>query len=147
MFEFFMVFLGGSIGAGLRYIFSQFASELGFSYPGTFFINIIGSLFLGFIAYIAIKKAEKFHSGLKLFLTTGIAGGFTTFSAFSYEVFKLIQINQIFTAIIYIFSSIFFGLLAVILGILLAKQVFLLMTADNFADSSVPKLVNKAEGN
>lgn len=123
MFELFMVFLGGSIGAGFRYIFSLFTCEFGLSYQGTFLINIIGSMFLGFVTYIALKKEEKIKSNLKLFLTTGVAGGFTTFSTYSYEVFKLIYTGQIFIGMTYLFLSIAFGLIAVTTGFFLAKQM------------------------
>lgn len=137
MFGLLMVFLGGGIGAGLRYVFAHFASNFGLSYQSTFLINIIGSMFLGFVAYIAIKKEDKFDPDLKLFLTTGIAGGFTTFSTFCNEVFKLMQTNQIIIGYWYLFLSVTVGLFATVLGTFIARQ-FLLWTYEN-------KLVNNAE--
>jgi fluoride exporter len=116
------VFLGGGLGAGLRYLISLIAHNYGWSYQGTFLINMIGCLFLGFIAYIALKE-ETINPNLKLFLTTGIAGGFTTFSAFSYEIFTLIKDGQTTTGITYMLLSCIIGLMSAVVGILLAKFV------------------------
>jgi len=117
------VFLGGSIGASLRYLISLIAHNYGWSYQGTFIINIIGCFFLGFVAYIALQKEESFNPDLKLFLTTGIAGGFTTFSTFSYEIFTLIKAGQAITGIIYMLLSCIIGFMVASLGMLLAKYV------------------------
>lgn len=126
MLELFLVFLGGSIGATLRYLLSCAALGLGSSYHGTFIINIIGCLFLGFVTYIALKKENIINSNLKLFLTTGIAGGFTTFSTFSYESFTLIKSGNIQISIIYMLTSLFVGLFSIAFGMYCAKYTLYL---------------------
>lgn len=117
------VFIGGSIGSSLRYLISLAAANFGFSYQGTFVINILGCLFLGFVSYFALKKEQTFDPNLKLFMTTGLAGGFTTFSTFSYEAVELIKSGNVQTAVIYMLASLFVGLLATGLGMLLAKNM------------------------
>jgi fluoride exporter len=119
MTKFLAVFLGGSLGASLRYLISLIAHNYGWSYQGTFVINILGCLFLGFVMYIALQK--PFNPDLKLFLTTGIAGGFTTFSTFSYEAFTLIKTYQIMTGLVYMLLSCVIGLAATGVGMFLAK--------------------------
>ncbi|MFA6989736.1 MAG: fluoride efflux transporter CrcB [Candidatus Gastranaerophilaceae bacterium] len=126
MTGFIAVFLGGSLGASLRYLISLIAHNYGWSYQGTFIINIVGCLFLGFVTYIALQKEKTFNSNLKLFLTTGVAGGFTTFSTFSYEAFTLIKSGQIITGLIYMLLSCIIGLIATLFGIFLAKQILAL---------------------
>ena len=123
MFGLLAVFIGGSIGAALRYLISQYISSFTESYYATFLINILGSFAIGFILYWAIKKDDDFNTDLKLFLTTGLCGGFTTFSTFSLEVFKLFQSNQAMIAFSYMFTSLFSGLLAVTMGIISAKYL------------------------
>jgi len=118
------VFLGGGIGASLRYLtFLASNKYFGITYWATFIINVLGCLFLGFVATLAINNPHLFDSNFKLFLTTGIAGGFTTFSTFSYENITLLRDGKIFKSLTYIVSSLVFGLLAVYCGFLLAKLV------------------------
>lgn len=128
------VFIGGGIGASLRYLISLFAGNFALTYQGTFLINIIGCLFLGFVSYIAIKKENKFDPDLKLFLTTGIAGGFTTFSTFCNEIFKMLQTGQMLTGCLYLFLSASIGILAAGFGVFLAKQVLLFRFESKLAD-------------
>lgn len=123
MIEVISVFLGGSLGASLRYLISIIALNYGWTYQGTFVANMLGCLFLGFVIFIAAKKEGAFHPVLKLFLTTGVAGGFTTFSAFSYEAFILIKAGSVTTGIIYMVLSLVLGLLSTLFGIFLAKKV------------------------
>lgn len=136
MFGLLMVFLGGSIGAGLRYFISLFAGTFALTYQGTFIINLIGCLFLGFVSYIALKKEKKFNPDLKLFLTTGVAGGFTTFSTFCNEIFELAQTGQMLTGCLYLLSSVVSGLLAASLGVFLAKQVLLFRFESKLASNA-----------
>ena len=109
MFKYISVMLGGGIGAGLRYLIAVLTVNLGPSFYGTFIINVLGCLFLGFIASLTINKPD-FNSNLKLFLTAGIAGGFTTFSTFGYESFILLQKGQVTTSLTYIFLSLLTGM-------------------------------------
>src|SRR6202140_1518257 len=91
-----IVFLGGGLGAALRHGINIFAAGFagtGFPY-GTLFINVAGSLAMGLIAeYFALKAGLP--QRWRLFLTTGILGGFTTFSAFSLEAALLYERGQL----------------------------------------------------
>ena len=120
-----LIFIGGGIGACLRYILSTLTNRLmGSHYPyGTFFVNIIGCLFIGFIVALAINKSHIIGPNLKIFLTIGIAGGFTTFSTFGYESLDLIKQGHAFASIVYPVSSVVLGILAVYLGMYLARYV------------------------
>ena len=118
------VFLGGGIGASLRYLFSHTAKKyFGITHWATFIINILGCLFLGFIASLAIKNPQLFSSHFYLFLATGIAGGFTTFSTFSQENLALLQDGKIFHSFSYIGLSLLVGLFAVYCGFELAQFI------------------------
>lgn len=119
MFELLFVFIGGGIGASLRYLLSGFVFNFNNAFLGTLIINVVGCLFLGFVSYFAVKN--DFNNNLKLFLTTGIAGGFTTFSTFSLETFKLFQSNETLIAFSYMFASLFLGLASILIGISTAK--------------------------
>jgi CrcB protein len=123
MFSYFVIFLGGGIGALMRYIITFFSDKhLGAQYPyGTFMINIVGCLFLGFILAIAANKTGNLNSNLILFLTIGIAGGFTTFSSFSYESLALIRNGQVVDSMSYLLLSPILGLIAVYLGTHIAR--------------------------
>lgn len=114
--------IGGAIGSVLRYLTSVFVAKYwSNAFPlATFLVNIIGCFLIGFIiGYLA--KNQLTDSNLKWFLITGFCGGFTTFSAFGLENQSLLQNNNSFLALTYIGLSIFLGLLAVWLGLNLAK--------------------------
>ncbi len=116
--------LGGFLGSILRYLVSRLNLSVHFlSIPvGTFLINILGSLLIGFIAGVA-SKSEIIPVNLRLFLMVGICGGFTTFSSFSLENMTLIQNGQYGSAMIYILSSLIFGLIAVFGGYFLSNII------------------------
>ena len=83
-----LVFLGGGIGAAARHGVNLTAARvLGMSFPwGTAIVNVVGSLLMGLIvAWLAFRAHGAWSQHARLFLTTGILGGFTTFSAFSLE--------------------------------------------------------------
>lgn len=85
-----LVVLGGGIGAGCRYLLGSWLHlQLGDGFPwGTFAVNALGSLMIGLVFGLAQTKAIS--PGTTLFLTVGVLGGFTTFSAFSLETLRLI---------------------------------------------------------
>ncbi len=120
-----MVFLGGGLGSVLRYLIKILCEKnFGVFYPwGTFSVNILGSLILGFAFTVILSKVNALDTNMKLFLTVGFAGGFTTFSTFSLESVTLIKEGFLGTSIIYMFSSLILGLLAVFAGMYLAKYV------------------------
>lgn len=84
-----IVGLGGFLGAALRYLISCAAARYWGEFPlGTLIVNLIGGFLMGFVMEAA-AGAWAMPAGLRLFLTTGIMGGLTTFSAFSYETVSL----------------------------------------------------------
>lgn len=91
MARFLWICLGGAIGTGARYLLSGWALRIagsGFPY-GTLAVNAIGSFLLGLLMEVAL--ATDFPPTLRLALTTGIMGGFTTYSTFNYETLQLFQ--------------------------------------------------------
>jgi CrcB protein len=117
-----MVGLGGTIGTLLRYglnhfIYSLFNSPL-FPY-GTLIINILGCFVIGLFAGLADSRL-LIASELRGFVQIGILGGFTTFSAFGYETFTLIQGGQFMLSLINVLLQVGVGLAAVWIGYYLA---------------------------
>jgi fluoride exporter len=122
MLSFVWVALGGAIGSALRYGVNIAAPRLlGTGFPwATLTVNIVGSFLMGLLS---AALAEKFSDqpDLRLFLTTGILGGFTTFSAFSLDVFGLMQRGENSTAVIYALASVALSILAVFSGFMVSR--------------------------
>jgi CrcB protein len=120
----FLVFAGGGIGSVLRYAVSRWINSLSVShFPyGTFLINIIGCFFIGFFVFYTERYDQQ---GLqwRLFLVTGLCGGFTTFSAFSFENLTLIDEQRIFLFLTYTIGSVGLGVLATYGGLLAARNI------------------------
>ena len=118
-----IVFLGGGIGAALRHgINLAVARMLGTAFPyGTLLINISGSFIMGLIAaYFAFKGDASQH--WRLFLTTGILGGFTTFSAFSLDVALLYERGETGLAALYVLASVAVSIVALFAGMALVRN-------------------------
>lgn len=122
MYNIFAIFIGGGIGAILRYLTGILCiNYLKFNFPiATFTANIIGCLILGFLYVFFIEKSQ-ITPVIKYALTVGFCGGLTTFSTFSLEIFEMIQNTQFLNAAIYIFFSIAVGILATFIGGYLCK--------------------------
>ena len=107
MFPLFSVFVGGGIGATLRYLTGMAALRLiGPGYPyGTLAANLIGGLAMGMLAGVLARAA---HGGehWRLFIGVGILGGYTTFSSFSLEVMLMLQRGEWLTGFGYIALSV-----------------------------------------
>ncbi|MES3016700.1 MAG: fluoride efflux transporter CrcB [Bacteroidota bacterium] len=110
--------MGSLIGGILRYMLSQLIQNRALStFPyGTLTVNILGCLLIGIVFGLAerVGMAQEW----KLFIVTGVLGGFTTFSAFSYESISLMRDGQAGTALIYVAASVVLGLLATYIGVL-----------------------------
>jgi len=92
MGRFLWICLGGALGTGARYLLSGWMMWLagpGFPY-GTLAVNVIGSFLLGLLMHVSLST-DAFSPTLRLTLTTGVMGGFTTYSAFNYETLQLVQ--------------------------------------------------------
>ena len=123
MTGFLMVFLGGGIGAAMRHGVNLFSARwLGTAFPyATLFENVTGSLVMGLIAgYFAFKGDAPQH--LRLFLTTGILGGYTTFSAFSLDVALLTERHEIGLAALYVLASVVFSIGGLFAGLALVRH-------------------------
>jgi len=123
MTGFLMVFLGGGIGAALRHGVNLLSARwLGTAFPyATLFENVTGSLVMGLIAgYFAFKGDAPQH--LRLFLTTGILGGYTTFSAFSLDVALLAERHEIGLAALYVLASLVFSIGGLFAGLALVRH-------------------------
>lgn len=102
--------LGGAIGTMMRFGTYLLFKNQHFPYA-TLLINFAGSLIIGIVFGLCLKDIQ-FENNWKIFLATGICGGFTTFSAFSLENFQLLQQGKYFLALVYIISSIIIGIMA-----------------------------------
>lgn len=117
---FLFVGLGGATGAMLRYAISLIPYKGGFPLL-TLITNIIGALAIGFITGFAIKKVVSQNA--MLFLKTGVCGGFTTFSTFSLEAYKLFEGGNTVMAISYALLSAVLCIIGVWCGILISELV------------------------
>ena len=116
-----LIGLGGGIGSMVRYITWYLFRSPNFPIP-TLLVNIAGSLAIGIVIGLSIKHAG-FSNNWKLFLATGICGGFTTFSAFSAEVLVLLRDGNLASALLYISLSVVVGVSAVFLAMWIVKTV------------------------
>ena len=119
---FIAIFLGGGCGALSRYLIIDQINKLSSnSFPyGTILVNVLGAFLIGIIYYLLISKII-INEQLKLFITIGFLGGFTTFSSFNLDFFKLIESGSIFLAIIYALASFLVTIVAFYIGYSLAK--------------------------
>jgi len=113
---FLLVFLGGGLGAISRYGISLLFVESTKLYPwSTFIANTISCLALGLLLGYYLQKGMD--QKMSLFFITGFCGGFSTFSSFNYDSFKLIQDGQVSMAVTYIAASVLLCLLCLLIGI------------------------------
>jgi CrcB protein len=119
-----IVALGSGLGGALRHAANVGSTRLlGTSWPyGTFTVNVAGSFAIGaIVAYFALR-GQGGHTWL-LFLTTGVLGGFTTFSAFSLEIVLLYQRGHVSLAALYLVGSVALSIVALLLGLTLVRRL------------------------
>ena len=127
-----LVGFGGAIGSILRYLTTEvltksckiLTSSIGKFPVGAFAVNIIGSLVAGILYFFIIKNFEDFSPQLKNFLLVGILGGFTTFSAFTLDFFRLFTSGNHIQALIYATSSVILAILMLFFGFYSTKFIF-----------------------
>ena len=112
--HFLLVGLGGGIGSMLRYAAALLIPSRLFPYA-TLSVNIVGCFIIGLVMAMSARD-DSFAQTWRLFLATGICGGFTTFSAFSVENMELLQNGKPGIAIMYILLSVVLGIAATFLG-------------------------------
>jgi CrcB protein len=119
-----LVFVGGGLGASLRHTVNIACARcIGTAFPyGTFIINITGSIAMGLIAgYLAFKGEAS--QPWRLFLMTGILGGYTTFSAFSLDTALLYERGEIGLALFYVLGSVVFAVAGLFAGLALVRHL------------------------
>ena len=119
-----LVFVGGGLGATLRHLINVSCARcLGIGFPwGTFIINISGSTVMGLIAgYLALKGEAA--QPWRLFLMTGILGGYTTFSAFSLDTALLYERGELGLAVAYVLGSVVLSIAGLFAGLALVRHL------------------------
>jgi fluoride exporter len=119
-----IVFLGGGIGAALRHAFNlAFARLLGTAFPyATLFENVSGAIAMGMlVAFFAFKSGIPQH--WQLFLTTGILGGYTTFSTFSLDVALLYERGELALAALYVAMSVALSIGGLFTGLVVVRNL------------------------
>lgn len=124
MIKIIAVLLGGAVGTGFRYFISTFIYSLvkqpSFPYANLF-INVSGSFIIGILAELFDTRLLVSPT-LRVALLTGVLGGYTTFSSFSFETFSLIRDGEAWLAVLNAAGSVALGLVAVWLGVRLAQS-------------------------
>jgi CrcB protein len=121
-----IVALGGAIGSGGRHLVNIAAARVfGINFPwGTAIVNVTGSVIMGLVAgYFAFRASAGLPEHLRLFLTTGVLGGYTTFSAFSLDAGLLMERGAYGPAIAYIVGSVVISILGLFFGLWLIRAV------------------------
>jgi fluoride exporter len=119
-----LVFLGGGLGAMFRHLINTVSGRMfGTAFPyHTFFINVTGSIVMGLIAgYLAFKGGSS--QNLRLFLMTGILGGYTTFSAFSLDAALLYERGALGLAALYVLGSVVLAIGGLFAGLALIRAI------------------------
>ena len=122
MSRFLLICLGGAVGTGARYLTSLWAaSAFGPAFPfGTLIVNVAGSFLLGFLMQLG-ATSSLLSADVRLMLTTGVMGGFTTYSTFNYETLQYLQEGAWAMAGLNVASTLLVCLAAGALGVAVAR--------------------------
>ena len=125
MSKYFVVILGGGLGAVSRYIVGSLMARLysGTFPAGTFLINVTGSFLIGILMTLFLNRSTL-HPNLRLFLVTGILGGYTTFSSFEWEALITLRTGAAAISVLYIGSSVVLGLAAAWVGFVISNRLW-----------------------
>ncbi len=120
-----LVFLGGGIGSMLRYAVNRIGSAwVGAVFPWTtLWVNVAGSFIMGLLAGWFAYRGEQSTQSLRLFLTTGLLGGFTTFSTFSLDAVFLWERGQCWASGGYVLASLMFALAGLVGGLAVVRAL------------------------
>lgn len=126
MTRFLIVAAGGALGAVARYGVGTLAGRLGASHwPwGTLTVNVVGGLLMGALTGWLAFRGGLHAESIRLFAAVGILGGFTTFSAFSLETALMIEKRQLALAGGYVVASVVLSILALFIGLMVARRAF-----------------------
>ena len=116
-----IVFAGAGLGGVARHGINMAAARLGYAFPwGTFAVNVVGSFAMGMLAaWFALRTGAPQH--VKLFLTTGVLGGFTTFSAFSLDAALLWERGAFGPFALYVLGSVVLSVAGLFAGMLAVR--------------------------
>jgi len=122
MTKYLMVAIGGALGSMLRFWVGGFVSEkMGTKFPyGTFLINCTASFLIGFIITLLAEKTH-WSPNLRFLIPIGFIGGYSTFSTFEYETFRVVQDGEFLIAFLNIALSVVVGFFAVWLGVIVGR--------------------------
>lgn len=119
-----LVGTGGMLGSVLRFLLAGWMNNRSIAENGipwgTVAVNVVGSLVIGLVMGYAARNADFDHNW-RIFLATGLCGGFTTFSALSNEMYMFLKEQQYAAALVYIAASLLLGIGATALGYLISK--------------------------
>lgn len=115
---------GGALGAMARFLMAGWVQKAsGGTFPwGTLSVNVAGAFAMGLVVAVALKAAS-FPADLRVFLTSGVLGGFTTFSAFSVETALMIEKGDFIPASLYIAASVILTVLFLFCGLWLVRSI------------------------
>ncbi len=115
---------GGFLGSIARYLTSRYIQDnLAMTFPiGTLVVNIAGCFILGII-YGFMERGELFSQEIRIFLTIGFCGGFTTFSTFAFENASMLRDGNFIQSALYIALSVFAGIVALYIGNIITKLI------------------------
>lgn len=115
---------GGALGASARYVVGVAMGRLlGAEFPwGTLTVNVVGCLFMGLLIEAMALRWTVSHE-LRAFLTVGLLGGFTTFSAFSTDFALLFERNDYVSAALYLFASVALSIAALFAGLAIVRAL------------------------
>jgi CrcB protein len=121
---FFIVGTGSFVGGGCRFLLSKFIQDrIAFSFPaGTLVVNLLGCFLIG-VFYALFERGNLLDNNVRLFLTVGFCGGFTTFSTFANENVQLLRDANVFNVALYLSLSLIGGFIAVWLGQVIIKSI------------------------
>jgi CrcB protein len=122
-----LVMLGGAIGTLARYTLGRWIGSQSWAegFPwGTLVINVSGSFILGASSVIILERLPPEYQPLYLLVGTGFCGGYTTFSTFEWETFKLVRDGSWWLALGNVLGSVLVGFIGVVLGVVLAGMMF-----------------------
>jgi len=124
MVHFLLVFLGGGIGAAARHFVGVYSlRHFGPNFPyGTMIVNVTGSLIMGLFIGWLVRRGVSSSNELRLFVATGVLGGFTTFSAFSLDIANLWERGALMSTATYAIGTVLICIIAVFAGLWLARS-------------------------
>ena len=121
--RFLLICLGGAAGTGARYLLSTAATRAFGNFPfGTLAVNVLGSFLTAVIMTLALEQG-RIGEDLRLVLTTGVLGGFTTYSAFNHETMRLAQTGALALAALNVGLTLFACLGAGLLGLVATRAL------------------------